>query len=238
MFSGAAAAALIVSLEAHASLILTTDVVDTFTPVTASTGTYGNDLPGHPSELYFGQLEATRNGIVDFFYIGNEAGYLNSLLLDGLVAHTTAGLPDNFNASYPLIGTVGVTANEFVDFGFCTNGGAEVGAFGRCASNDDASSLTAQFNYGDAGGYRSIAFRALTAFDPVSGHFEFGSAGGSSNLWMLFWDDSGAKNDDNHDDYIAVARFTAVPEPATALLLATGLAAGALMRRRRLRVSA
>jgi hypothetical protein len=80
---------------------------------------------------------------------------------------------------------------------------------------------------------------------------------------MIFWDDSGAHNDDDHDDYVAIARFTGsvvdllnplsdipgddppggnetnlvsltqVPEPATGLLLAGGLAALGLSRRLR-----
>ena len=46
------------------------------------------------------------------------------------------------------------------------------------------------------------------------------------NTWLIFWDDSGANNDDDYDDLIARVYFEPgrqVPEPATLGLLAAGL---------------
>jgi hypothetical protein len=228
-------AALSFSWQAQATLILDTAVTSSFLPITTTTGTYGNDLPGHPNTLYFGQLRATEAGFVDFFYIGNEAGYTNTLMLNDVAVSSSLGLPDNFNAPYYQVGSpLSVGAGSLLDFGFCTDGGSSVGAFGKCAYNDSASSLIAQFNYASLDGYRSIAYRPLTAFDPLSGLTSYASLG-ASNLWMIFWDDSGAKNDDNHDDYIAVARFRplAVAEPGTALLLGIGLLGLGWVRRRK-----
>jgi hypothetical protein len=148
--------------------------------------------------------------------------------------HSTNDTPDGFVAPYPLIGSIGVTAGAFVDFGFCTSDDDLVGIYGRCVNNPDAGSLTAQFNHAGVDGYRSIAYRPLTSFDATSGAVAYGSGTGTSDLWMLFWDDAGAANDDNHDDYIAVAHFrpVGVPEPAPVLLLGMGLLAIAVTRRR------
>ena len=237
----AAVAACAVTLQANATLILNQSVTSTFVPFATSTGTGGNDLPGAPNSLYFGQLAATQNGYVDFFYIGNEAAYTNTLVVndnlnDGLATqtHSSAGLVDNFAPPYAQVATSLATAGSFIDFGFCTDGGANVGAYGKCAANDVAASLTAQYNYTGVGGYRSIGFRALSAFDPAAGLYTFGAMA-PSNLWMVFWDDSGAKNDDNHDDYIAVLRFRpiAVSEPSTMLLLGAAFLGFGLLRRRK-----
>jgi hypothetical protein len=220
--------------QAQAALILNDAITASFTVTT--TNTIGNDLPGRPSSLYFGQLLADQAGLVDFFYVGHEAGYTNALMLNGAPVNPTWGLPDNFNAAYHQVGsTLAVTANSLLNFGFCTDGGNSVPGYGKCAYNNSAASLTAQFNYGGVGhGYRSIALRPLTTFDPTTGAFSFSSST-TANDWMLFWDDSGAKNDDDHDDYIAVARFrpVSVPEPGTALLLGMGLLATGLTRFRK-----
>lgn len=248
----AAVAAVGIASHANAALILDTGITTGpggFNPDATGTDTNGNDLPGLTGNLRFGQLYADTAGIVEFFYVGTEAGYTNtlvlnsSLLLSGVSSYSsTPGF--NFAAPDATIGSITVGKNQYVDFGFCTSGGQNVGSFGKCAYNDDAASLIAQYNYKESSsseaGYRSIAFRALTSYNPVTGLANTSNYASwstlDSHLWGLFWDDSGAKNDDNHDDFIAVARFrpAAVPEPSTLFLIGIGiLAIGVVGRRAR-----
>jgi len=240
----AGVAALGMALQANAALLLDTTVTSSFLPGGGLDP--GNDLPNSPPAVRFGQLQATVDGTVSFYFTGSEAAYANTLRIDGSSYPTVP----NFAPPDTLLGSIGVTAGSYVDFGFCTSGGASVGAFGMCASNNNQASLIAQFNYVEVGGsteggYRSIGYRALSTYDPTAGLSNaalstYAAASVTdSSLWAIFWDDSGKRNDDDYDDYIAVARFspntpgqTNVSEPLTLTLLGSSLLGMGVLRRR------
>jgi hypothetical protein len=141
-------------------------------------------------------------GSVAFYYYGKEAGYSNQFLAaDGAISHVSGFAPtyQNYFGSPIALGSVGVGSGvNLLDFRFCAF--TSVMDTGSCLTNGQNDSR----RYADS---QSIAMSIL-----------------GDSAW-LFWDDSGAGPDDNHDDMLVRAVFTpaAVPEPTTLGLLGAGL---------------
>ena len=153
-------------------------------------------------------LGVDSSGSISYYYYGKEAGYQN-LFLTGNYLFSTGFTPTTQNYfNNPIkIGSLEV-GSGLLDFAFCAFSSPI--ALQGCSTNGQNDDL-------GWNSYQSIAYSVL------------------GNTAWLFWDDSGAGPDDNHDDMLIKAVFTprSVPEPATLGLFGLGMLGAWFATRRR-----
>ena len=160
-----------------------------------------------------------------FTFLGSEASSINSFWWNGVKLFQTSGNTSPgglFNAAGFASTTVtNVTLGGLINFFFQSTSGTAANG-----SNPD-----------DAGGLFDVGPNFFVSFDN-------GTSSTSGNSFVLWFDDNGDNNDDDHDDMAiritlsngtaSIAALAPVPVPAAMPLLLVGLAGlGALRLRRK-----
>jgi hypothetical protein len=165
------------------------------------------------------------NVVLQFYYLGSESGYKNTLTVDGGGAGKV--YEEGKGGNTGLVPLNLLTNAELVTFTSYVQ--AVVGAIDMVfTSSGVAGSFTNAAN--GAAGAVSIAFAFLKSLDcTASGSIKNCISGTPTDYVLFGLDDSGADENDNHDDWMGIVMASRdpsaeVPLPAAAWLLLAGLA--------------
>lgn len=209
----ASALALGTALPATAATVELTSGV---APLTVEPGSpVGQDfvpelLAAGVTHLYSGPLSLVLSGpaTVTFSLVGAESGFSNSLLFDGVEV-----IKETYSKSALADFTVGALGGKMFET-IILDAGVDLAKLLSFSIDNDAA---AEFN----------------ASDDEFGVFANAASLGALSVFYLGLDDSGANNDDNHDDILVRVEISAVPLPAGGVLLLTALGGLAIARRRK-----
>lgn len=190
-------------------------------PLTKAEGWYGANvyLIGGPS-----QITAT--------LIGFEAGWTNRFFWGG--AQTFVTTAQQLGTLGAPIGTQVVLSNVLsglLPFVFATNGGgnATAAAAGTVANGANFMPASGRGNF-------FVTFGTCPQIACIDTTINGSTAAGGTVAW-LFFDDTGGRVDDNHDDLVVRLEITGgrivIPTPASFALLGVGLLGLAAIARRR-----
>lgn len=175
-----------------------------------------NDLlgDGNSASGWYGlDLYSGADQDLTFTYLGSEAGWTNTFEVydDGAWTNLFTTNSTTLGAEYSL----SVTNGELIQFRFLTSGGGDEDSVTNGSNPDDSD--------GSAGMNFFTSFGAYAIMDTPDSSPDYSLTADMVGLWL---DDSGASDDDNHDDMLIGVSgkiINPVPIPSTIGLLSLGL---------------
>ncbi|GHF16860.1 hypothetical protein GCM10017044_09010 [Kordiimonas sediminis] len=171
---------------------------------------FKGDFAAQGVDLFFGgaSFDFTMDGTLTFEFVGAESGWNNSFGVTGTSTYQETGGTTGLNLPGLFLGTQNVTV-----------GGGEASAW--WFQNDQGAGPVG------TGNAQFGVFFDSSNYNATSGAYEV------NEVYFAF-DDNGANNDDDYDDMVIRATFTsAIPEPATWLMMIMGFGMIGMATRRR-----